>query len=103
MQLFYCPDIQIQADQLKIKNNPELVRQLRKVLRATPGYRFFMQVPGEMMRYHLELIKRTDIEVQTSIIEKLTPPASHQPSAMAIALPNKQEKLELIVQKLTEI
>lgn len=68
MQLFLHSDLQIQGDQLKLKNAPEIVRQLRKVLRATSGYHFFVQ--NAEARRSLELIKRTDTEVFAKIREK---------------------------------
>jgi len=40
MQLFICDDFVIQGEKLIIREQPELVRQLRKVLRAAPGYHF---------------------------------------------------------------
>jgi hypothetical protein len=36
MQLFICPDLEEQGSEIIIKNNPELVLQLKKVLRAKP-------------------------------------------------------------------
>lgn len=93
--------MQIQGDQLKLKNAAEQVRQLRKVLRATPGYHFFVQ--NTEARFSLELIKWTDTEIFAKIREKILIPQEMVASAMAIAYPNKQEKLELIIQKLTEI
>lgn len=103
MQLFICHDLQIQGTTLKIRNNPELVRQLRKVLRAQAGYEFFVQTPPYHLRYRLSLQSWTDSEVLAEIVEKIPAPDQEKKIGMAIALPNKQEKLELIVQKLTEI
>lgn len=103
MQLFICPDLHIQGNTIKIRNNPELVRQLRKVLRAQAGYKFFVQTPPYHFRYHLELQSWTDNEVITQLVEKIPAPDTLKKHGMLIALPNKQEKLELIVQKLTEI
>lgn len=103
MQLFICSDFQIFWNQLIIKNNPELVLQLRKVLRAQPGYVFFVQKPEGKQRWKLALLSRTDQEVRAEILETQNPPQQRQKVGMLIALPNKQEKLELIIQKLTEI
>lgn len=104
MQLFLCPEIQITGTQLLIKQNPELVLQLRKVLRAQPGYVFFVQNPEGKQRWKLALLSRTDQEVRAEILETpQNPPQQRQKVGMLIALPNKQEKLELIIQKLTEI
>lgn len=103
MQLFICPNLHLQGQLLTIKNHPELVRQLRKVLRAKPGYRFLVQNINASTRYQVLLQDRTDTQVTAILEATLTPPLELRKTAMAIALPNKPEKLELIVQKLTEI
>ena len=103
MQLFICNDFVIQVEKLIIREQPELVRQLRKVLRAAPGYHFWIQRADADLRYEVELEKWTDTQVFSTIIQKIQAPSSDKKLAMAVALPNKQEKLELIVQKLTEI
>ena len=98
-----CDDFVIQGEKLIIREQPELVRQLRKVLRATPGYHFWIQRADADLRYEVELEKWTDTQIFSTIIQKIQAPSWDKKLAMAIALPNKQEKLELIVQKLTEI
>ena len=103
MQLFICDDFIIQGEKLIIREQPELVRQLRKVLRAAPGYHFWIQRADADLRYEVELEKWTDSQIFSTIIQKVQAPSSDKKLAMAVALPNKQEKLELIVQKLTEI
>lgn len=56
-----------------------------------------------LYRYQVALQRWTDTEVVTSLLERIPYPISISQTAMLVALPNKQEKLELIVQKLTEI
>lgn len=103
MQLFICSDFQISWNQLTINNNPELFNQLRKVLRAQAGFVFYIQSEKADQRYRVALESRTDRGIQTTILETIPSPAKKQKVWMLIAFPNKQEKLELIVQKLTEI
>lgn len=86
---------------LIIKEAPEIIRQLRKVLRAAPGYVFCVQ--NREKRWEVELQNWTDKEISARIVKQYEKPNPQSQSAMLIALPNKQDKLELIVQKLTEI
>ena len=103
MQLFICSDFQKKGTHIIIKNNWELLHQFRKVLRAQVGYEFFLQAPNPEHRYHLGLQNYTDTEIQAAVIESISAPIKNKKVWMLIALPNKPEKLELIVQKLTEI
>ena len=101
MQLFFHENIQTSWDLLKLKDASEIIRQLRKVLRASAGYLFCVQ-NGDKRR-DVELVNRTDKEINAKILKEQSKPHLSSPAAMLIALPNKQDKLELIVQKLTEI
>lgn len=101
MQLFFHENIQTNWDQLKLKEASEIIRQLRKVLRANAGYLFCIQ-NGDKRR-GVELVNWTDKEINAKILKEQSKPQLSSPAAMLIALPNKQDKLELIVQKLTEI
>ena len=101
MQLFFHENIQTSWDLLKLKDTPEIIRQLRKVLRAAPGYVFCVQ--NREKRWEVELQNWTDKEISARIIKQYQKPNPQAQSAMLIALPNKQDKLELIAQKLTEI
>ena len=101
MQLFFHENIQTSWDLLKLKDAPEIIRQLRKVLRATSGYVFCVQ--NREKRWEVELQNWTDKEISARIIKQYEKPNPQAQSTMLIALPNKQDKLELIVQKLTEI
>ena len=101
MQLFFHENIQSKGEMLIIKEASEIIRQLRKVLRASAGYLFYVQ-NGDKRR-EVELVNRTDKEINAKIIKEQSKPHLSSPTAMLIALPNKQDKLELIVQKLTEI
>lgn len=70
-------------------------------MRASAGYVFCVQ--NKETRREIQLEKWTDKEISAHILQKRDTPKPQSKTAMAIALPNKQEKLELIIQKLTEI
>lgn len=68
MQLFICPSFEIQEQHLLIKDNPDLVMQLRKVLRAKPGYDFFIQDFSGNGRFQVKLVSYTDKDIFTNIL-----------------------------------
>ena len=103
MQLFICPQIEEKGNNIIIKDNIELVNQLRKVLRAKPWYTFFVQPIDWKKRIKVELITYADKEVKAKVLWTENSPINKEPVWTLIALPKKQEKLELIIQKLTEI
>ena len=85
--------------------NEELLSQLRKVLRAKIGDTLWIQSPAQeskKTRYEV----RIDTWDTTHIISKIISEQIHELTpkltTMIIAMPNKREKAELIVQKLTE-
>ena len=68
----------LRASGLIIKENPDLLNQLRKVLRAQAGYEFFVQSPSPKERYHLSLQSWTDQLITANILEILPlPPKKH--------------------------
>ena len=75
MQLFICNDFVIQVEKLIIREQPELVRQLRKVLRAAPGYHDSIQRADADLRYEVELEKWTDTQIFSTIIQKIQAPS----------------------------
>lgn len=107
MQLFH-----IDADKVRVKWNnielfsvPELLSQLRKVLRIKKWDKICVQYSGKewTIRYELSIQDRTDKDLTGEIISSQTFPFSEKNISMLIAMPNKREKAELIVQKLTEL
>ena len=103
MQLFICEQLKTEKEKLFIQNNKELLDQLRKVLRAKPWYEFFVQDWNWEVRYHVSLQSRNDKDIEALILAKEEWKKTLKKSWMLISFPNKQEKLELILQKLTEI
>ena len=107
MQLFH-----IQSDKIRIKWNnielfsvPELLSQLRKVLRIKKWDKIYVQYSSNewTTRHELSIQDWTDKDLTCEIISSQTFSFSEKNISMLIAMPNKREKAELIVQKLTEI
>lgn len=107
MQLFH-----IQSDKIREKWNnielfsiPELLSQLRKVLRIKKRDKICIQYSDNKWttRYELSIQDWTDKDLTGEIIYSQTFSFSEKNVSMLIAMPNKREKAELIVQKLTEI
>lgn len=57
----------------------------------------------ETTRYEVEISKLQDLNIYGTIKNTLQAPTTDKHITMIIAMPNKREKAELIVQKLTEI
>lgn len=103
MQLFICSNLKITGKEVTVDNATEIVNQLRKVLRARPWYKFFLQDYVWEKRYNVELLSFSKDGFSAVIHWEEQHQAINNQFWMLIAIPNKQEKLELIVQKLTEI
>lgn len=101
MQLFILDTIEVKNNKIQINNNEELVYQLRKVLRIKPWYQCVFQCDNK--RYEVIIDKLNGNEIQASISNIIEWPKEEKETWMIISYPNKQEKLELIIQKLTEI
>ncbi len=107
MQLFH-----IDADKVRVKWNnielfsiPELLSQLRKVLRIKKWDKICIQFSDNKWttRYELSIQDWNDKDLTGEIISNQTFSFPQKNISMLIAMPNKREKAELIVQKLTEI
>ena len=107
MQLFH-----VDADKIHIKWNnlevfpvEELILQLRKVLRIKKWDKICIQSSdkGLTIRYELSVLSWTDQKLDAEIISNQSFSFAKKRVSMLIAMPNKREKAELIVQKLTEI
>ncbi|MDR2416259.1 MAG: RsmE family RNA methyltransferase [Candidatus Peribacteria bacterium] len=107
-QLFIIPTLQKKGNQLFLPNVTDLLAQLRKVFRANIGESIFVQSavsePNEIIRYELKITHRTDKDLVGEIVNEQPLVAVPIPSiTLLIAMPNRREKAELIVQKLSEI
>ena len=107
MQLFH-----IDADKVRVKWNnielssvPELLSQLRKVLRIKKWDKICVQYSDnkQTTRYELSIQDWTDKDLFGEKNSSQTFSFPKKNVSMLIAMPNKREKSELIVQKLTEI
>lgn len=86
--------------------NEELLLQLRKVLRASIGDSFFVQSPNDEVqktRYEVKITQWDKKSITWTIVGEVTNELSLPAISMIVAMPNKWEKAELIVQKLSEI
>ncbi len=105
MQLFVS-DFELKVDKIII-SNLEIINQIRKVLRMKIWDKFSIQnsIPP-ISRYQVKIIDLKDKTLQAQITDQKLLDYSdfhHRISTMIISMPNKREKAELIVQKLTEI
>lgn len=105
MQLFIS-DFEIKWEKI-ILSDLEIINQIRKVLRMKIWDKFSIQNKQDpITRYQVKILDRKDKTLNADITEKTKLEYSefhHRVSSMIIAMPNKREKAELIVQKLTEI
>ena len=107
MQLFHVDsdNIHIIWNNIEVFAVPELISQLRKVLRIKKWDKICVQYSDndKTNRYELSVIDWSDKDLNGEIISSKTFSFSERDISMFIAMPNKREKAELIVQKLTEI
>jgi 16S rRNA (uracil1498-N3)-methyltransferase len=91
---------------------PRVVEQLTRVLRAKIGDRMMVQLPvfvsscqdkEKIVRYTCEITTVSKLVIEACIIDESIHIHTPQHCTLAVALTNKFEKLELIVQKATEI
>jgi len=105
MQLFITDDFKI------LKNNSievwekRVVDQLRKVLRAKQGYNFFLQNKTwyKIIRYSVQVEKITDKVLWNIVSTEEKNIDIDTQKWVIVGILNKFDKMELLVQKLTEI
>jgi 16S rRNA U1498 N3-methylase RsmE len=104
MQLFITDDFKISTNKVSITEE-RIIKQLKKVLRARPGYTFFLQpktTSNIQKRYFCKILEISDhIQAQIENIEEKK--LNLQTKGVITSFLNKFDKMELIVQKLTEI
>jgi 16S rRNA (uracil1498-N3)-methyltransferase len=84
----------------------EILSQVRKVIRANIGDILRIQDPineAEKTRYEVRIDNWNDKELQGTILSETHHHVNPGNVTMIIAMPNKRDKAELIVQKLSEI
>lgn len=99
MQLFLT-NFNTNWDNITIKNT-EILNQIRKVLRMKNWDHIFVQEGN--IRHELEIYDRDTDTIFGNIIQTIKYEWKKNEKWIAIAMSNKREKMELIVQKLTEI
>ena len=99
MQLFIT-DFEKKWETIKISDT-EILSQTRKVLRMKIWDIFFVQ--NENKRYKIQISDRDDKNIFWNIVESIEYPELINETWMIIAMSNKRDKMETIVQKLSEI
>lgn len=105
MQLFLSEYFTLQQSTITI-SDPRIVHQCHTVLRMNAGDSFLIQSPHDQVRYTIAIesiskkeiiwhVSHTDTHSQSAI--------RNSQSIICVALPNRMDKAELIVQKLAEI
>ena len=99
MQLFIT-EFEKKWESIKI-SNPEILAQIRKVLRMKIWDDFFVQ--NENIRYKLQITDRDDKNIFWNIIDSIDYSEPVDENWITIAMSNKRNTMETIVQKLSEI
>lgn len=112
MHLFQVKIIDIDNDILTI-HDQDLATQMRSVLRYNTWKQFAIQVPSydtitwnciTMTRYYLALTSLTKKQIVAQLQNSETKELDHiSKTSLAVAMPNKWTKAEIIVQKATEL
>ena len=107
MQLFHVDSdkVRIKWDSIELFSISGLLSQLHKVLRIKKWDKICIQFSDNKWttRHELSIQDWTDKDLTGEIISSQTFSFSEKNVSILIAMPNKREKTELIVQKLTEI
>ncbi len=103
MQLFITP--YTQQDNTVTVTEERVVHQLKNVLRAKEAFQFRIQSVewNIIVRYTIRVSEITKDKIVWTIINKEEISFEENKKYLFVALPNKFEKMELIVQKCTEI
>jgi 16S rRNA (uracil1498-N3)-methyltransferase len=85
-------------------HDPRIVYQLKRVMRARPGLQIMIQHPqiDHTMRYQCTLSVVSDKLIETTIDQQTSYAHRQYDKHLVIAMANKRDKMELIVQKATE-
>ena len=107
MQLFHIDvdKVYVKWNNIELFSIPELLSQLRKVLRIKKWDKIYIQISDDKWttRYEISIQNWSDKDLTGEIISNQKFSFTKKNISMLIAMPNKREKAELITQKLTEI
>ena len=84
-------------------NDLSCIHQITRVLRMRPGDFFVVQPLWCSVRYEVRIESIASTTIITKIITETYWPARNEHITLVVAMPNKFEKAELIVQKATEV
>ena len=105
MQLFITDEFKILKNNVIEISEKRIVDQLRKVLRAKQGYNFFIQnkIWNSILRYKVQVQQITDKVLWKIISKENKDLLENWWKWIIVWILNKFDKIELIIQKLTEI
>lgn len=118
MQLFITPFVEVRTWKKSVWDfislyEKRVTHQVKHVLRGKIWMNFFVQPPyyaaelsGKQIglyRYLVELIDIKNDELVCKVVESIEEKIEVNSNKLCVALPNKFEKIELIVQKVTEL
>lgn len=103
MQLYHSNHITIHSNTLQILDT-KVIHQLKRVMRSRIGDHITIQSDhwDHTIRYLCTITKINDISIETTTIETTDYPHSQHHKHLVVAMSNKWDKMELIVQKATE-
>lgn len=102
--MLFISDLFSLRDDTMIISDPRIHHQCLHVLRMKPWETFFLQPADWSVRYKMQITNIDKKTFTTQIVEKEKSNIQNQKSIISlISLPNRRDKAELIVQKLTEI
>lgn len=99
MQLFIT-EFQKKENTITVENT-EILNQIRKVLRMRIWDKVFVQ--NENFRFEIEITDRNDKSFSGKAINEYEFSWELSTNSIAIAMPNKWDKIELLTQKISEI
>ena len=102
MQLFIC-DFELKKENIVIEDEA-ILYQIRNVLRSKIGYSFFVQKKMDpKYRYEIKILDWDNKKLIWSVVSIIDRSLFDGFKWMIIAMPNKRDKVEMIVQKLSEL
>jgi 16S rRNA (uracil1498-N3)-methyltransferase len=103
MQLFHTHQFDLVQDVITV-SDPRVVYQLKRVMRARSWQHIVIQdqQTSQTIRYTCQITAIWDISVQARVEDTVVYPHRDDVKQLVVAMSNKWDKMELIVQKATE-
>lgn len=104
MYLFITPPYSLDTDSIRIEDK-DFIHQISRVLRMQPWDRSYLQWfwPTHVTRVQVSFENISKNHIDCVVLDSEQRKKTSTTSRIAIARPNKKDKLELIAQKLTEL